>query len=996
MKKLFTILCTLLWLASCQQVEPLLEPEKVNGPEFSAQIEAFGSDTKTALAYGNSVVWSAGDQLAIFQGESVADKYQVKSDRVGTTSGVFEIVANGVGTPAATFKINVAVYPYAEAQVCAPVTENGAAVSYRITGLTVPSVQTYTTDSFADGSFPMAAMSDGLDNHTLNFKNLCGVLKLQLKGTVKVKTIELKGNGNEKLSGEATVEVYPDTVPAILMSDDASSVVTLDCGDGIQLYNDVATDFYIAVPPTAFENGFVVTVIDIMGAKDEIKTSKANPVRRSYIHTMPVVAVDTAFPEIDESVLSGLSIACIGNSITQGVGAEGNPYPTQLATRLNATVKNLGVSGTSLCEGGARTCNIGKLTEANCAGQDIVTILMGINDWAAARDNATDGKYYHLGDENSTETNCIYGAMRMWCEKIQELKNTESCADTKFYFMTPIITSWNSSVTKIRDWDQSKTNVHGFTLRELCHAIIDVAESYDIPVIDLNLCSGIYYNSPTDENVSLYGGDGVHINGAGHTLVTDAIIRALAGERGEMFSPCIEMGAIAKAGVLAANYYGRQYYRTAKYIEPLSGTIGISSSCDCEVRVYRYDEDFALIDYIDYSAVSATGVNKVTVGDDCLYVKMLFRKNSGLTEFDKPQIALSNVGKTEYFNICPADKDYQTLIIPVDVVMESDPEGVNIMDDYGLLKFPKTYSNMGEPTRLIIYCHGAGLNYDKNTTSFSGLDADYFLAEGFAVMDMDGNPYDNSNTHGYIPAASQSYVAAYNWVVNNYNIKTDGVFLAGRSMGGGMVFELLQTAIPVIAGCPCVPVCNTLWWWNYMNSTRKSFCASKIDFKGTAPAWGNSKTLSDEELQYLFDNFDVLLDCSPFWRGIENLPEKDVLFSVGRTSAGTAYDQAEDELYSSLSFKVKAPVKLFTCYEDTTVPYGRNAQLMYNMLKNAGVECELSLVHTDAASPHRYELDDSNAYIDVTTIAGETMQAPWVYVEMLNFWRKHENAGQAF
>ena len=59
---------------------------------------------------------------------------------------------------------------------------------------------------------------------------------------------------------------------------------------------------------------------------------------------------------------------------------------------------------------------------------------------------------------------------------------------------------------------------------------MDVATLYDIPVIDLNICSGIYYNSPTDENVSLYGGDGVHINEAGHTLVTNAIIRALAGD----------------------------------------------------------------------------------------------------------------------------------------------------------------------------------------------------------------------------------------------------------------------------------------------------------------------------------------------------------------------------------------------------------------------------------------------------------------------------------
>ena len=527
MKRIFTLI---LLAVACQQVEPLTEPEVMTGPEFSAQIEEFGGETKTALAYGNSVVWSEGDQLAIFQGESVADRYQVKSDRVGTTSGTFEIVANGSGTPAATFRTNIAVYPYEENMVCTPVTEDGAVVSYQITGVTIPSVQTYAADSFAADSFPMAAITGDLDDHALRFKNLCGVLKLQLKGTAKVKKIELKGNQNEKLAGEAAVQIYPDAVPAVAMSEDASSVVTLDCGDGVLLASDIATDFYIAVPPTAFEKGFVVKVVDVTGAVDEIRTTKANPVRRSYIHTMPAVTVEPAFPEIDESVLNGLSIACIGNSITQGVGADGSPYPTQLASRLKATVKNLGVSGTSLCEGGARTCNIGKLTEANCAGKDIVTILMGINDWAAARDNATEGTYYHLGDINSTETNCIYGAMRMWCEKIQELKATESCANTKFYFMTPIITSWNSSVTKTRDWDQSKTNVHGFTLRDLCHAIMDVAELYGIPVIDLNLCSGIYYNSPTDENVSLYGGDGVHINAGGHTLVTDAIIRALVND----------------------------------------------------------------------------------------------------------------------------------------------------------------------------------------------------------------------------------------------------------------------------------------------------------------------------------------------------------------------------------------------------------------------------------------------------------------------------------
>ena len=282
------ILMILLLVVACRQIEPLIEPGPAVGPEFSAEIEAFGSDTKTALAYGNSVVWSAGDQLAIFQGKSVADKYQVKSDWVGTTSGTFEIVANGTGTPAATFETNIAVYPYEENLDCTPITENGAVVSYQITGVTVPSVQTYVPDSFPDDAFLMVAMTDGLDNHTLNFKNLCGALKPQLKGKSKVKSIELKGNDNEPLSGNATVTIYPEgTTPAIAMSGDASATVKLDCGEGVQLDETTAIPFIVAVPPTSFENGFTAVVEMTDGGKAEITTSKANPVKRSYLHTMP-------------------------------------------------------------------------------------------------------------------------------------------------------------------------------------------------------------------------------------------------------------------------------------------------------------------------------------------------------------------------------------------------------------------------------------------------------------------------------------------------------------------------------------------------------------------------------------------------------------------------------------------------------------------------------------------------------------------------------------
>ena len=82
-------------------------------------------------------------------------------------------------------------------------------------------------------------------------------------------------------------------------------------------------------------------------------------------------------------------------------------------------------------------------------------------------------------------------------------------------------------MTSVRDYDQSKTNVHGFTLRELCEAIINTCEVYDIPVLDMNLESGIYYNSPEDDHASEYFGDGVHPNDAGHAKLATSLYTAL-------------------------------------------------------------------------------------------------------------------------------------------------------------------------------------------------------------------------------------------------------------------------------------------------------------------------------------------------------------------------------------------------------------------------------------------------------------------------------------
>ena len=235
---------------------------------------------------------------------------------------------------------------------------------------------------------------------------------------------------------------------------------------------------------------------------------------------------------------NGKTIACIGDSVTVGVGVSDRSkrYASLLAGLLGATENNLGASGTVLCTGGHRGCNISGLTDTTLNGADIVTIMMGVNDWDnSVKDGCFKGKltydasktYYHLGELGTDDTTTVYGALKMWCDKIEELKQTEQYKNTQFFFITPHLTSWNNSVGSSKDWNPDKKNVHGYTQKEMRNAIIDVCNMYDIPVIDVYDYTVKLYNQDPTKYIKEYGGDGIHPTAACHQLITDYILMHL-------------------------------------------------------------------------------------------------------------------------------------------------------------------------------------------------------------------------------------------------------------------------------------------------------------------------------------------------------------------------------------------------------------------------------------------------------------------------------------
>ena len=282
MKKMFAMaFMAVVGFAGCQQ--ELVDPDAVESDALKvyATIED-ADDTKTYLN-DKEVYWTSGDRIAVFMNKTLRKRFEVSSESVGTKEGTFIYDSDYIVTgKSVAISNNVAYYPFCEV-TCAV-----SGSTYTLSNVTIPTTQDYAPASFGQGAFPMVAVTADTDDLDFAFKNLCGVLAFQLKGSGTVRSITVEGNSDEILSGKATVTASFGKNPEISLLPDGSKTVTLDCGEtGVALQNDTPTSFFIALPPVSFDKGFTITVTDASGATKEYSTSKKNVIHRSGILRMP-------------------------------------------------------------------------------------------------------------------------------------------------------------------------------------------------------------------------------------------------------------------------------------------------------------------------------------------------------------------------------------------------------------------------------------------------------------------------------------------------------------------------------------------------------------------------------------------------------------------------------------------------------------------------------------------------------------------------------------
>ena len=295
MKRFLIAMTVFLAIVSCGKNEVQEIPDEIfDDLVFTASFE--GANSRVSVSEdgdGYKLAWSADDDLAVYT-RKTKTKYIYNS-----TDDVFKRASNNVGPSLNTNYY--AVHPYTAA--AQSISEDGeVAVDMLLK-------QNYAVNSFGLNANVMVSSCPKPESASdtpieLSFKNLGGYLRLFLYGEdVVVKSIELRGNNDEILSGSANVKIEQDAAPEITWVSTSAQPIILNCGDGVEIGTSVAdaTAFWFVVPPTSFEKGFKVKITDVDGRVMQKSLDSAFEIARNTVETMEPLAVE--FPEVDTSLL---------------------------------------------------------------------------------------------------------------------------------------------------------------------------------------------------------------------------------------------------------------------------------------------------------------------------------------------------------------------------------------------------------------------------------------------------------------------------------------------------------------------------------------------------------------------------------------------------------------------------------------------------------------------------------------------------------------------
>lgn len=275
--------------------------------------------SKSELGENNAAVWSAGDEVAVFDAEGSAPK------KFSTTESGAS-VSFTCATPNATLQSGeyFMVYPYALA--------SSASVSNKSIELTIPAEQKAVKGSF-DPDAALAVCKGASGDGEYFFKNAHTLFRVVIpEGLgVDISSITLSCNSSEeKLAGAYTVN-YSGQEPILTPKEGAVSTISLSGESGSVLTPGA---YYIVGAPVNVSAGINVNLIDASGRVYYRYSSSSKSFLRNYIYNLGATITNTS-----TSIILDAKYYTEGESYVFA-GRE-NVFPATVSGVSNATFTSL-------------------------------------------------------------------------------------------------------------------------------------------------------------------------------------------------------------------------------------------------------------------------------------------------------------------------------------------------------------------------------------------------------------------------------------------------------------------------------------------------------------------------------------------------------------------------------------------------------------------------------------------------------------------------------
>lgn len=370
--------------------------------------------------------------------------------------------------------------------------------------------------------------------------------------------------------------------------------------------------------------------------------------------------------------------------------------------------------------------------------------------------------------------------------------------------------------------------------------------------------------------------------------------------------------------------------------------------------------------------------------------------------------------------ISPTDGKNAIKVYYANAKMEYEPNDLHFSypidetyKNYGMIKLPKNYTVNGDKVPLIVFCHGSAdyryLGVTSMTTNYNKF-YNYLRDCGYAVCDFFGlsSKYYNvaSANQWCIPLSNSCYDKGIQYVLDNFNVDPNNIFVGCKSLGGNEALNLYDNdrynikAVGMLA-----PQLNPLAdAYGYTQKSREI----SADSMGVSDTLKNMliseyyfKTSTDDHItesaekrpalvEAFTENYDILARYNPFWTNLIMSKTDKIVnsFPLNVPSVGFTDFPAETDVIRIPHGK--RALKIWAAIDEDTIDVDQCKFLVHALL-NGGGNASIRLFPENTGKHHAVDTDaNAPQTLGVTTKTGVYYETiPTAYYELELFFRDY-------